>query len=117
MRGSATSNSKATIRAAVAPSARSISSSAGAAGGAREEDHAVGVAGNVLEGPGDLRLAPAAPVGGRHRRPHSLVQLAAELLDERLLLLGDVDIALGDQHLAVPRLHAQEPHPGVIMPP
>src|SRR5205823_582541 len=87
MRGMATSNSRATMRTAVAPRASSTVASvlAGAAGRAREEDHAFGVAGNVVERPGDLRLAPAPAVRGGDRGPHPLVELAAELLDERLL--------------------------------
>ena len=45
-----------------------------------------------------------------HGGPHPLVQLAAELLDEPLLVLTDPRIALGEQNLAVSGLHAQEPH-------
>ena len=58
------------------------------------------------------------PVCGRHgdRRPHARVELAAELLDEALGVLGDLEVALGDQLLAVPGTHAQELHRRPIMP-
>ena len=42
--------------------------------------------------------------------PHALFELAAELLHEQLLLLGHLDVPFGDEHLAVPGLHAKEPH-------
>ena len=51
-----------------------------------------------------------------HRRPHPLVELAAELLDQRLLLLGDLDIALGDELLAEARTHAKELHRRATIP-
>ena len=54
---------------------------------------------------------PASLVVG-HGGPHALVELAAELLDEALLVLGDLEVALGDQLLAMPRAHAQELHRG-----
>ena len=55
------------------------------------------------------RRPPAA--AQRDRGPHALVELRAERVDERLVLLGHLDVALGDEHLAVPGLHPQEPHP------
>ena len=38
----------------------------------------------------------------RNRGPHALLELTAELRDEPLLVLADLDVALGDQLLAVP---------------
>ena len=80
------------------------------AGRAREEDHALGVARDVGEVAHHPRLAPAARGRRRHRRPHAELELAPELLDEPLLVLAHARIALGEQDLAVPGLHAQEPH-------
>ena len=45
-----------------------------------------------------------------------VVELAAELLDQRLLLLGDLDVALGDELLAEAGTHAQELHRGRLYP-
>ena len=42
--------------------------------------------------------------------PHALVELAAELLDERSSSSATSTSPFGDEHLAVPGLHAQEPH-------
>ena len=81
-----------------------------AAGRAREEDHAVGVAGDVLEVLDHLRLAPAGLAGERDRGPHAQVELGAEGLDELALLLADLGIALGDENLTVAGLHAEELH-------
>src|SRR3954447_12416126 len=78
--------------------------------GAREEDDPAGGARNVLERPHHLGLPPAALRLHRNRGPHPLLQLALELLDEHLLVLADLDVALGDQLLAIPRTHAQELH-------
>ena len=39
-----------------------------------------------------------------------VVELAAEHLDQALLVLGDLEVAFGDQLLAVARPHAQELH-------
>ena len=50
----------------------------------------------------------------RDRRPHPLLELAPELLDEHLLVLADLDVALGDQLLAISRAHAQELHAGIM---
>src|SRR5207253_1615625 len=36
------------------------------------------------------------------------------LLDEPLFVLGDLDVALGDQHLAVTWLHPQEAHARIM---
>src|SRR4051812_977931 len=82
----------------------------GAAGGAREEDHPGGLARDVLERVDHLGLAPPGRRGHGDRGPHALVELAAELLDEPALVLADVEVALGDQLLAVTRPHAEELH-------
>src|SRR4051794_40306697 len=82
----------------------------GAAGRAREEDDALGVARDLVERLDHLRLAPATSRAARHGGPEALVELAAELLHEALLLLGHVDVALRDENLTVPGLHAQELH-------
>src|SRR3954468_2938586 len=82
----------------------------GAAGGAGEEDHALGVAWDLVEGLDHLGLAAAGGAGERYRGPHAEVELGAERLDELALLLGDLGVALGDEHLAVAWLHAQELH-------
>src|SRR4051795_11343567 len=80
------------------------------AGRAREEDHPVGGARDLLERAHHLRL-PAAALGlHRNRGPHALLELAAELRDEALLVLAHLDIALGDQLLSIARAHPQELH-------
>src|SRR3954471_19038255 len=78
--------------------------------GPREEDHSIRGARNVLERPHHLGLAPARRALDRDRRPHPLLELAPELLDEHPLVLAGLDVALGDQLLAIPRAHAQELH-------
>src|SRR5688500_6203221 len=92
-----------------ASSASSMAPAPSAAGGAREEDHALRVRRNLRILPDQLGLAPAAArVGGGDRRPHPLVELAAKLLHEALLVLAHPRVALGEEHLAVTGLHAQE---------
>ena len=95
---------------AVALSARSIDAKLPPAGGRREEDDALGVARDLREGAHELCLAAPARPGGRHRRPHPLVELRPEGLDELALLVGDLGVALGEEHLAVTRFHAQQLH-------
>ena len=98
---------------AVATSA-TVTTAASAARGAREEDDAIGGPGDVLERADHLGLAPA---GLRHHgdgRPHALLELVPELLDETLLVVGDLHVTLGDQLLAVTRAHAQELHVGIM---
>src|SRR5947209_10633742 len=80
----------------------------------REEDHAVGVPRDVLERAHHARLTPAFRAGQRDRRPHPRVELAAKLLDQAPLVLREVDVALGDQHLAVARLHPKEAHAAIM---
>src|SRR4051794_2659088 len=101
---------------AVAPRARAMSlgcppgPGSGAAGGAREEDDALGVARDVAEVADHARLAATTAGRGGHRGPHPEVELAAKLVDEALLVLGDPDVPLGEHDLAVSRLHPQQPH-------
>ena len=78
--------------------------------GAREEDHSAGVARDLVERAHQLGLTTACLRLDRNRRPHPLLELAAELLDEPLLVLADLDVTLGDQLLAVARAHSQELH-------
>src|SRR3954471_11749639 len=112
MCGSATSHSSATMTMAVALRARTIAlpSGSAAAGRAREEDDSLGVARDLVERLDHLRLAPAVARRHRHRSPHALLELLAERLDEKLLVGGDLDVALGQQDLSVTGLHAQELH-------
>src|SRR3954470_20104326 len=84
---------------------------------AREEDDPAGGARDVLERPHHLGLSPAALGLHRDRGPHPLLELAAELLDEHLLVLADLDVALGDQLLAISRTHAQELHARIMSRP
>src|SRR5690349_19906779 len=77
---------------------------------AREEDDAVGRAGDLVEGAAQLGLAAATCAHPRHARPHPLVELVAELVHEALGVLGDIEIAFRDQLFAMPRTHAQELH-------
>src|SRR5205823_6624565 len=80
-----------------------------AAGGAREEDDAVGVRRDLPVALHEHGLADAgAGLGGGDGRPHPLVELAAELLDQALLVLAHARIALGEEDLPMTRLHAQE---------
>src|SRR6185437_14886242 len=43
-----------------------------------------------------------------HSGPHPLVELAAKLLDEALLVLANLRVSLGEQNLSEPGLHAKE---------
>src|SRR3954452_5603963 len=109
MRGISTSASSAPPTMQVAQSA---SSTAGcpslprAAGRAGEEDHPLGVARDLVERLDHERLAAPVVGGLGDGGPQALVQLAAEGLDELALVLGNLDVALGHQHLAVSGLHA-----------
>src|SRR5215218_4363988 len=100
MRGIRTSASRAPT---TMPVAQSASSTAGrpslprAAGGAGEEDHPLGVARDLVERLDHGRLAAPVVGGLGHSGPQALVELAAEGLDELALVLGDLDVALGDQ--------------------
>src|SRR5690348_17272680 len=123
MRGRSSSDRRATATSAVATSARSISVSPApaaalaAAGRAREEDHAVRVAGDVLKRLDHVRLPASRGVQRGHRGPQSFVQLPAEFLDETLLVLGQLDVALGYQHLAVTGLHPEKAHVRIMSRP
>src|SRR2546430_835831 len=108
--GSARSQSSATMTIVVAQRASSMRSRLGSAGGPWEEDHAVGVTRYLVEALDHSRFAPAAWSALGNRRPHPEVELPAELLDQPLLVLWGLDVALGDERLAVARLHAEEPH-------
>src|SRR5438477_9768608 len=88
--------------------------SARATRGAREEDHALGGARYLLEGAHHLRLPPAGLRDHRHRGPHAVLQLAPELLHQPLLVLGDLDVALGEHLLTVARTHAEELHDPIM---
>src|SRR5215217_3517847 len=111
MRRSASGVARTKAISASARSASSISGAWSAAGGAREEDHALGLGRDLGVLLHHLRLTPAAAgVRDRDRGPHALVKLATELLDEALLVLLHAGIALGEENLTVPGLHAQELH-------
>ena len=57
-----------------------------------------------------LGLALSGGVQRRHRGPQTGVELAAKLLDQPLLVLGQLDVAFRDQHLTVAGLHPQKAH-------
>jgi hypothetical protein len=78
--------------------------------GPREEDHPVRVPWDFLEPADHLRTAAASGAAQWDRCPQPSVELATKFLNQALFVLGDVDIALGNQHLAMPRLHPQEAH-------
>src|SRR3954454_13389830 len=109
-----TSQSSATTTIAVALRASSIGATLPAARGLREEDDAVGVARDLVERAHELGLpAPPGPVE-RHRGPEALVELLAEGLDQGALVLGALDVALGEQDLAMAGLHAQQLHRAIM---
>src|SRR4051795_12006754 len=81
--GSVTSASRAITTMAVATRATVIAgSSARPAGGTGKEDHAVGLTRHLLEGADELGLTAPRRTLHRNRRPHPLLDLAAELRDE-----------------------------------
>src|ERR671914_263865 len=85
---SSSGSASTTAISARARSASSIVRSGSAPGRPREEDHAFGVGRDLAVVLDHLGLAPtAARVVRGHRGPHALVQLAAELLHQALLLL------------------------------
>src|SRR5690349_3046571 len=109
------SESSARATSAVAASASSmVAAPLPAARRPREEDHAVGVPGNLFERADHDRLTPALPAGDRHGRPQAGIELAPELLDQTLLVLGPLYVSFGDQNLSMARFHPQELH-GPIM--
>src|SRR5579859_2669683 len=104
------SESRASATSAVAARTSSTGPRLPAARRAREEDHAIGVPWDLCERAHHDRLpTPGGPPGG-HRGPQPGIQLAAELLDQALLVLGVRDVALGDQYLTVPGLHSEKAH-------
>jgi len=78
----------------------------------REEDDALGVCGDLVEVADHHRAAPSGGLGRRHRRPHPQVELAAKLLHQPLVIVIELGIALGEQHVAVPGLHPDQLHEG-----
>src|SRR4051812_14992167 len=99
-------------KSASARRARSICgdcSRTSAAGRTREEDHALCLAWNLRVVLHHERLATTRRrIFRRHCGPHSLVELARELLHEELFLLADLGVTLGEQNLAKPGLHAEQ---------
>ena len=59
-------------------------------------------------------LAATVVARGRHSSPPARVELAAELLDEALLVLAHVRIALRQEDLTVAWLHAEELDLGLL---
>src|SRR3954468_15702337 len=104
-----TSHSRAITTIPVAARATATARLVRAARGAGEEDHPIGGTRNLFERVHHLGLPPAALGLHRDRGPHSLLELAAELRNEHLLVLAHLDIALGDQLLSIARAHPQEP--------
>src|SRR3954469_5199021 len=96
-----TSHRRATTTIAVAQRATVTAVLRGPARGAREEDDPAGVARDLLERAHHLGLPPAALGLHRDRGPHPLPELATELGDEPLLVLGEGQITLGDELLSV----------------
>ena len=92
-------------------SARIIAASASAAArGLREEDDPLGVARDLVEVAHHPRLTAPGRARRRYRRPHALVELVSEGLDQLELLLGHRDVALREEHLPMTGLHPQQPH-------
>lgn len=92
-----------------APATRSCRLAA-SAGRAREEDHAIRVPGNIIEGAHHLRAAPVSLLE-RNGRPQARIELAAKLGHQALLVLCLFDVALRDHDLTMPRFHEQKTHP------
>src|SRR4051794_26578537 len=109
-RGAATSHNSAITTMAVALSARSMAGKLPAAGGGREEDDALGIARDLVEGPHQRGLAAPPRARRRDRGPQALVELGPESLDQLAFLGGDLRIAFGEKDLAMAGLHAQELH-------
>src|SRR6476661_6969750 len=97
--GSSRSQSRPAITIPMAIAASSIGS--GAPGCAREEDHAIGVAGHLVERADHACLAAAAGRVARDGGPEAEIQLPAELGEQPRLVLGDLDVSLREQHLPV----------------
>src|SRR5215211_3471013 len=82
----------------------------------REEDHPLRVAGHLREVANHRRLAPAARLGARYGCPHPLVELTPELLDQPLLVLGHIGIALREQHIAMTGFQPEQLHRSELCP-
>ena len=98
----------------VAASASSTPDRLRPARGARKEDHAVSVARNVLKHPRHPCLTSAVVVGERNSGPQSGIELPAKFIDQALLVVHELDIALRDQHLTMTRLHPQKAHRSIM---
>jgi hypothetical protein len=81
-------------------------------GRAGKEDHPFSIRRDVFEPAHHQGLTTAVILGYRNGRPQTLVQLTPELLHQSLVVGQNLWIALCDQDLAMPRLHAQKSHPG-----
>ena len=91
-----------------------VAGARGSPRGRREEDDALGALGDLLEVADHRRLVAARLGGERHGRPHPQLELAAELGDQALLVLGELRVALGKQDVAVSRCHSQQLHAPII---
>src|SRR4051794_10843845 len=99
----------ASAAATIARTSRASSTARSAACPAGEEDPPLGLGRDLVVCLDHPRLAtPVVGSGLRARRPHALVELAAELLDEPLLVLAHGRIALGQEDLSMSRLHTEE---------
>jgi hypothetical protein len=81
-------------------------------GRAGKEDHPFSIRRDVFEPAHHQGLTTAVILGYRNGRPQTLVQLTPELFHQSLVVGQNLWIALCDQDLAMPRLHAQKSHPG-----
>src|SRR5712691_7244938 len=111
--GASTRPSSGMARAAAISAKATRASTTGLSGsaprGAREEDHSLRLGRNLRVLPYQLSLATAARrVGGGHGGPHALVELAAKSLNEPLLILAHIGIALREEDFTVSGFHAKE---------
>src|SRR4051812_47993006 len=104
MRGMA----RATAISASASRASSTARPCSAPRGAREEDHSLRLGRILRVLPDQVRLAAATcRVGGGPGGPHALVELAAEGLDQSLLVLAHPGIALREEDFTMAGFHAK----------
>src|SRR3954469_26005687 len=111
--GASTRTSSGMARAMAISARASRASSTGrsrsAPRGAREEDHSLRLGRNLRVPPDELGLATATRrIGGGHRGPHALVELARETLDEPLLVLLHPGIPLREEDFTMAGFHAKE---------